>query len=37
MTRHRPVPYLQPHMRFPLAELNVPSVDRTSWRGSEAS
>ena len=26
----------QPHMRFHLAQLDVPAVDPTSWRGSEA-
>ena len=26
----------QPHMRFHLAQLDVPAVEPTSWRGSEA-
>ena len=30
------MPYLEPHMRFHLAQLDVPAVEPTSWRGSEA-
>ena len=30
------MPYLEPHMRFHLAQLDVPVLEPTSWRGSEA-